>query len=149
MCKGRIIADEFSGHLMPIRGSLTRETRLRCCSDTSTNLNFTVQTRRKLTMKEKKPFWWFHLVTGLQWVFKKGHAAAPILCRLCFVDYKIRQRKLFDQMMCTSVTLCSFWVCICGNLSHRSKQLFSTALILLTRPGCVKLQTAYVHPLSQ
>lgn len=32
------------------------ETRLRRCSDTSTILNFTVQTRRKPTMKEKKPF---------------------------------------------------------------------------------------------
>lgn len=38
------------------KGKFTCETRLRRCSDTSTILNFTVQTRRKPTMKEKNPF---------------------------------------------------------------------------------------------
>lgn len=37
------------------KGMFSSETRLRRCSDTSTVLNFTVQTRRKPTMKEIKP----------------------------------------------------------------------------------------------
>ncbi len=46
---------DFAGSLDAEKGKFTRETRLRRCSDTSTILNFTVQTRRKPTMKEK-PF---------------------------------------------------------------------------------------------
>lgn len=78
-------------------GTLTCGTRLRRCRDTATILNFTVQTRRKPSTKEKPlisvtpPAWW---PNARGFVFQKKNNYDEVTRRpLCYVDCALLIRK--------------------------------------------------------